>query len=641
MANDSVVRVVLEVDNKTGIMRVREFENASVRSFRGAEAGARQATGSVRTLTSSYSALAVAMRAVPFLGITAAIAATAAAMGRVATGSVAAASALEETQNKFDVVFRDQLDQAEAWSRQLRDTYLMSAQEAKLHLSSMQDLLKPMGMASDQAAALSYEIVKLSADMGSFNNQPTAQVMGDIQSALVGNYETMKKYGTVINATIVQQKALAMGLARTADELTAAHKAQAAYTLIVESNKDAVGDIARSMDSYENVTKRMNSEWEDFLANLGEKTLPAATKAKAALADLFDYLNTQMEKADVQVYLERRIETIDKKLSFSRFRLNTPESSARRAALEQERASLQRELDELDYWDRIFSEASAHRGRDKGTLAGAGDGADGGGDKYWDRLFKESASRGQRDSELSYELWLARQGEYQADADRANKRWDELFGQHRARRHADVTLDEHTGYQSWLERQKTEFDAMVELSERTADAMETNFSNLFFDVMTGEFKGLADFATGVLDSIARATSDVLGQLMKQALFDKETGILSGLFSVGSEKGNVFSGGRVLPFALGGVVPRPAVFPLGSIAEREPEAIMPLKRGSDGRLGVESAGGGGVTIIAPVQITATDAAGVAAWVNKHSALFAGAVISELDTGNKGLRARLGR
>ena len=45
---------------------------------------------------------------------------------------------------------------------------------------------------------------------------------------------------------------------------------------------------------------------------------------------------------------------------------------------------------------------------------------------------------------------------------------------------------------------------MVELSERTADAMETNFSNLFFDVMTGEFKGLADFATGVLGGFREA-----------------------------------------------------------------------------------------------------------------------------------------
>lgn len=639
MANNSVVQVVLEVDNKTGIVRVKEFQDASVKAFKGAEAGARQATGSVRTLTSSYSALSVAMKAVPFLSVAAGVAATVGAIKQLAVGSVAAASALEETQNKFNVVFRDQLGQAEAWAKELQNSYLMSAQEAKLHMSSMQDLLKPMGMASGQAAALSHEMVKLAADMGSFSNVQTAQVMGDIQSALVGNYQTMRKYGTRLNETIVQEKALAMGLARTTDALTAAHKAQAAYTLIVELNKDAVGDIERSMGSYELVTKRLNAEYTNFLANLGEKTMPAATKAKNALADLFGYLNTQMEMPGHERLLRDRIEMISREIDA----LVMPFDAQRKAVLEQRKASLQRELHELDYWDRIFSERSAREGKDKGTLMDADIDSTGSDNKYWDRLFKENASRRQRDSELSYEIWLARQEEYQAEEDRVNKRWDDLFNQHRARRLADVTLDEEVGYQSWLYHQKQQFDAMVELSERTADAMEQNFSNLFFDVMTGQFKSLKDVGTAVLHSLARATSDVLGQMMKVLLFQKDTGLLSNFISfTPSAYGNVFYNGKVLPFGLGGVVPHPAVFPLGSMAEREPEAIMPLKRGSDGRLGVEAgATSGGVTVMAPVQITATDAAGVAAWVDKHAALFAGAVISELDQGNKGLISRLRR
>lgn len=73
-------------------------------------------------------------------------------------------------------------------------------------------------------------------------------------------------------------------------------------------------------------------------------------------------------------------------------------------------------------------------------------------------------------------------------------------------------------------------------------------------------------------------------------------------TVESFKGNAFSNGQVLPFAKGGVVSNKSFFPIGSIAEFGAEAIMPLKRMIDGRLGVamEGATGGGtnITINAP-------------------------------------------
>lgn len=56
------------------------------------------------------------------------------------------------------------------------------------------------------------------------------------------------------------------------------------------------------------------------------------------------------------------------------------------------------------------------------------------------------------------------------------------------------------------------------------------------------------------------------------------------------KGGVFDAGNVIPFARGGIVSSPTVFPMangmGLMGEAGPEAVMPLKRGRGGRLGVE-------------------------------------------------------
>lgn len=68
------------------------------------------------------------------------------------------------------------------------------------------------------------------------------------------------------------------------------------------------------------------------------------------------------------------------------------------------------------------------------------------------------------------------------------------------------------------------------------------------------------------------------------------------------KGSVFAANGVVPFAMGGVVNRPTLFPFakgtGLMGEAGPEAIIPLKRGADGKLGV--AGGGGTSVVVNVD-----------------------------------------
>ena len=75
-------------------------------------------------------------------------------------------------------------------------------------------------------------------------------------------------------------------------------------------------------------------------------------------------------------------------------------------------------------------------------------------------------------------------------------------------------------------------------------------------------------------------------------------------------GNAFSQGRVMPFAKGGVVAQATTFPMrggtGLMGEAGPEAIMPLARGADGRLGVRAGGAGAAPVT--INITTPDVEG---------------------------------
>ena len=119
----------------------------------------------------------------------------------------------------------------------------------------------------------------------------------------------------------------------------------------------------------------------------------------------------------------------------------------------------------------------------------------------------------------------------------------------------------------------------------------------------------------VLKSLTLKLSDMAVKLafkpLETALTSGLTGLLSGLTGLfgggGSSNPRGYATGGVKPFATGGVIGTPTYFPMmdggvGLAGEAGPEAIMPLKRGPDGRLGVAGGGGNVITI----QIATPDA-----------------------------------
>lgn len=88
------------------------------------------------------------------------------------------------------------------------------------------------------------------------------------------------------------------------------------------------------------------------------------------------------------------------------------------------------------------------------------------------------------------------------------------------------------------------------------------------------------------------------------------GLMTGIMSLfGFAKGGVFDGGNVMAFANGTVIGGPTFFPMsggktGLMGEKGPEAIMPLRRGPDGKLGVSMTGGGGNTSNITVNVAPT-------------------------------------
>ncbi|NEU14067.1 phage tail tape measure protein [Methylobacterium sp. BTF04] len=173
----------------------------------------------------------------------------------------------------------------------------------------------------------------------------------------------------------------------------------------------------------------------------------------------------------------------------------------------------------------------------------------------------------------------------------------------------------------------------------TLDKLAQKFGQSLSKALTGNV-GAGRTLDGVLGSLATKFSNVAIKAALSPVKAGITGLVKGLLNSDATSeatafatGGVIAGGRVQPFASGGVVAAPTYFPmrggLGLVGEAGPEAILPLKRGSDGRLGVAAGGGTGATVT--VNITTPDIAGF----RRSEAQVAASLARAVARGRRGL------
>jgi chromosome segregation ATPase len=192
--------------------------------------------------------------------------------------SLMAASDVQEMQSKFNVVFKDLAGDVTAELQDFADAANRSIFDLQGFAATLQDTFVPLGFARDSAADMSIQLVKLAEDLASFNNLNTADVVNDLQSALVGNTETLRKYGVVATQAAIDEKALAMGLEFTKGKMDAETKALAILQIALDSTTDAQGDAINTADSYANTTKGLDAAMMDLKVAIGEGLVPVMTK---------------------------------------------------------------------------------------------------------------------------------------------------------------------------------------------------------------------------------------------------------------------------------------------------------------------------------------------------------------------------
>jgi hypothetical protein len=214
-----------------------------------------------------------------------------------------------------------------------------------------------------------------------------------------------------------------------------------------------------------------------------------------------------------------------------------------------------------------------------------------------------------------------------------------IFGEEYIQGFADrlgVSIEQFNALFENTDAPESYFNKIMEGSKGAGDAMDKSFGKTMrdklqtfkdslksvkesmADVVVKGIKGMEDalvnfVTTGKLNFRNLANSiiaDMARIAIQQTITKPFTNFITGLF--GNANGNAFVDGQVQKYAYGGIVNKPTLFPMangiGLMGEAGAEAILPLRRGSNGKLGVESSSAGIGNIVVNVDASGSSVEG---------------------------------
>lgn len=213
------------------------------------------------------------------------------------SGWIDAASDAAETANKADVIFDGNAGKIEKWAGRADRALGLSKQQAQEAAASFGDMFGQIGFGDRNTLRMSKQVVQLAADLGSFNNLGTEDVLERIAAGFRGEYDSLQKVIPNISAARVAKEALTATGKKSADQLTAEEKAAATLAIIQRDGARANGDFARTSEGNANQQKILAAQYDNLSAKLGRKFLPLQVevqkflirKALPALLDFSDW----------------------------------------------------------------------------------------------------------------------------------------------------------------------------------------------------------------------------------------------------------------------------------------------------------------------------------------------------------------
>ncbi|MDD7256185.1 phage tail protein [Bullifex porci] len=207
--------------------------------------------------------------------------------------SAKAAAKAEETANLFNTTFETIQSTANKVSSSLSNSLGFSNSTIQQSLGLFGDLA--IGYGQSQSAALSFAeaAVQTGLDIMSFKNisGDTTEILQTMASGLAGNFENFRKWGIIVTQAEIKTRLQQKGLDKLTGSSLQFAKVQETLAIVQEKSKNAQGDLQKTLESTENITRRVSEANKELLENIGQNVNPVLNTFRNMWLDIVTSIN--------------------------------------------------------------------------------------------------------------------------------------------------------------------------------------------------------------------------------------------------------------------------------------------------------------------------------------------------------------
>ena len=213
------------------------------------------------------------------------------AVAAISAFAIKSAADAEDINSAFTETFGSLARQGEAVAAKIAEDFSRSVVDVKNNMNTLQQVMKGLGLSSEQAFKATEALAARTIDLASNKNISDARAAQAILSGLTGETDALKGLGVVITDASTKAELLKMGFKGNVDQASEAAKATARLNLILEKTAFAQGDVARTSDGANNKLKALQSEAKDAAIELGTQLLPAFIQVAEGATDALKAFN--------------------------------------------------------------------------------------------------------------------------------------------------------------------------------------------------------------------------------------------------------------------------------------------------------------------------------------------------------------
>lgn len=230
------------------------------------------------------------------------------AVGKIGS-AVDLASQLTEVQNVVDTTFGDMASKVDDFTKTSIQDFGMSELTVKQISSRFQALGTSIGISSEQVANgtavankalmsqnnmlykttdsmadMSLNLTRLAGDMASFYDVDQADVAKSLQSIFSGTIAPLRRYGLDLTQATLSEWAMKNGLDSNIKSMTQAEKVLLRYNYVIANSKAAMGDFAKTSDTWANSVRVLKQEFQAWGSIIGSVVINALKPFVQALS---------------------------------------------------------------------------------------------------------------------------------------------------------------------------------------------------------------------------------------------------------------------------------------------------------------------------------------------------------------------